>query len=255
MNSQRHPLYATTLPDIDWQRSGKRILLDPAADDLARYQIYRYCSLPEATQLLTRGEWAFAHPGQWPDKYEQHLSRSLFAIGGAFARIVAHVKCLSLDFESNALWRTYAGPAGVLRIGIALQDLVVMLNSADLPATSKLYITRNRYFDERDFQRELKRLKLATIKATANDAMRALAMKRSGFAYENEVRICLVSARKAEPAPIQLVRGMSVEKIKSISIDPYLPAWQAEEIRRLLVERMGVSAKVRQSAFDAQMAD
>ncbi|HEX5756609.1 MAG TPA: DUF2971 domain-containing protein [Arenimonas sp.] len=252
MNDERLPLHGKTLPAIDWRRSGRRIHLDPTADDLAQYQVYRYCSLPEALQLFGRGQWSFAHPTTWPDKYEHHLSRELFGAQGPYAGTQVHVKCLSVEYASHALWRTYAGPIGVLRIGIALQDLVAMLAAAKLPAGSQLYITRVRYLDERNLQREVAKL----VKAGTSDidaTMRALALKRAGFAYENELRICLATPGAGTPDPIRIVSGLKAARVKSVQIDPYLPPWQAEEIRRVLVQHVGDGARVVQSRFDADV--
>lgn len=252
MNDARLPLHGKTLPAIDWRRSGRRIHLDPAADDLAQYQVYRYCSLPEALQLLGRGQWSFAHPTTWPDKYEHHLSRELFGARGPYAGMQVHVKCLSVEYASHALWRTYAGPIGVLRIGIALQDLVAMLAAAKLPVKSQLYITRARYLDERNLQREVAKL----VKGDASNvdaAMRTLSLKRAGFAFENELRLCLMSTDGAAPTPIRTVSGLKAERVKSVQIDPYLPPWQAEEIQRVLAQHVGDGARVVQSRFDADV--
>ncbi len=252
MNPNRLPIHAKALPEIDWRRSGDKLFLDPAADDLASYQVYRYCSLPEALQLLGRGEWSFAHPRTWPDRYEHHVSQQLFAGDGPFAQVAAHVKCMSVEFASNALWRTYAGPVGVLRIGIALQDLVAMLAAANLPASARLYIARSRYLDEPQLRRAVKRLRDAPPKPGAGEAMRALTLKRAGFAYENELRLCLLTSTRSEPASFRILTGLRREKVKSVQIDPYLPAWQAEELCGLLVNGIGLDPRrVRQSRFDA----
>ena len=92
MDDNRLPLHCRSLPAIDWRLSARRIHLDPAADELARYQLYRYCSLPEALQLLGRGQWSFAHPTTWPDKYEHHLSRELFGAQSVSAQVVMTAK-------------------------------------------------------------------------------------------------------------------------------------------------------------------
>lgn len=253
MTPDRLPLHATALPELAWARSGTRVLIDRAADDLARFQVYRYCSIAEALQLITRGEWTFAHPRTWPDKYERHISGELFDGGGPFARSAAYVKCLTLEFSSNALWKTYAGNGGVVRIGIALQDLVAMFDPAKLPAT--LHVARVRYLDERQLQRAVAKLRKESPPATAAQAMRALALKRSGFAYENELRLCLLLRRQAEPPPVHVLRGIRVDRIRSLQFDPYLPAWQADELRRLFQQRLGVKARIGQSRFDADVAD
>lgn len=253
MQDDRRPLIAKSLPTLEWKRCGENVLIDAAADDLARFQVYRYCSLPEALQLFGAGAWTMAHPRLWPDKYEHHVSRSLFDGAGPFANVSAYLKCLSLEFGSNALWRMYAGPVGVVRIGIALQDLVAMLDKAELPSRSKVHIARVRYMDERPMLREVNKLLRDPPKAGGEAAMQALAMKRSGFAYENELRVCLLSPRRSDPPPVQLLRGLKVDRIRSLHLDPYLPAWQAEELRALFETRLGIKAKVAQSAFDAEI--
>lgn len=253
MQDDRRPLIAKALPALQWKRCGENVLIDTAADDLARFQVYRYCSLPEALQLFGDRAWTLAHPRLWPDKYEHHVSRSLFDGAGPFANVSAYLKCLSLEFGSNALWRMYAGAVGVVRIGIALQDLVVMLDKAVLPARSKIHIARVRYMDERPMLREVNRLLREPPKAGAEAAVQALAMKRSGFAYENELRICLISPRRSDPPPVQVLGGLKVDRIRSLHLDPYLPAWQAEALRVLFETRLGINAKVAQSAFDAEV--
>ena len=253
MQDDRRPLIAKSLPALQWKRCGENVLLDAAADDLARFQVYRYCSLPEALQLFGAGAWTMAHARLWPDKYEHHVSRRLFDGDGPFANVSAYLKCLSLEFGSNALWRMYAGPVGVVRIGIALQDLVAMLDRSELPLRSKIHVMRVRYMDERPMLREVNRLLRDPPKAGSELAMQALAMKRSGFAYENELRICLVSPRRSDPPPVQRLRGLKVDRIKSLQIDPYLPPWQADELRALFETRLGIKAKVEQSAFDAEI--
>jgi hypothetical protein len=245
---ERLPLHAQALPELAWARSGTRVQIDRAADDLARFQVYRYCSIAEALQLLARGEWTFAHPRTWPDKYEQHVSRELFDDGGPFARSAAYVKCLTLEFGSNALWKTYAGGGGVVRIGIALQDLVAMFDAARLPAT--LHVARVRYLDERPLQRAVAKLRADPPPPTAAQAMRALTLKRSGFAYENELRLCLLLRRQAVPPAVHVLRGVRTERIRSLQFDPYLPAWQAAELGRMFGQ-LGLRARIGQSRFDA----
>ncbi len=258
MDANRRPLLADALPEIAWRSAARRghLHIDPAIDALASWQVYRYCSLPEALALLGRGELSFAHPRTWPDKYEHHVGQALFAGDGPFAGVAAHVKCMSLEFASHALWRTYAGPAGVVRIGIAFKDLVTTLARA-LPPGTTLYLARARYLDEPDLRRAVRKLRAGRSAAPAAatllaDAMRALSMKRAGFAYENELRVCLLSEGGREPAPHRTLTGLASDRIKSVLIDPYLPAWQAGELRRLLVESIGLPAtRVRQSGFDA----
>ncbi len=258
MDASRHPLHADALPEIAWRSAArrKRVHVDPAIDALASWQVYRYCSLPEALALLGRGEWSFAHPRTWPDRYEHHVGSQLFAGDGPFARVAAHVKCMSLEFASHALWRTYAGPAGVVRIGIVFKDLVTMLARA-LPAKTTLHLARTRYLDERDLRRVVRELRAKrvappTAAALRAEAMRALSLKRAGFAYENELRVCLLSEGARDPAAHRTLTGLASDKVRSVLIDPYLPAWQADEIRRLLVDSIGLpAARVRQSGFDA----
>ena len=251
MNPERHPLHARALPEVVWVASAGGVLLDRAADDLARYQVYRYCSIAEALQLLTRREWAFAHPRTWPDKYESHVSERLFAPGGPFAGVSVHVKCLSFEFGSNALWRTYAGTAGVVRLGYPLQDLVAAFAAATLPYPAKLFVARTRYLDERPLRRAVDALAKAPPKSVAREAMRALTLKRSGFAYENELRLCLLGRPRSAPAPVVVLRDLRIERLRSIQLDPYLPSWQAEELRRMFAPLVGKDTEVRQSGVDA----
>ena len=231
------------------------VYLEKALAGLMQYQVYRYCSIPEALALFSRREWSFAHPAQWPDKYEKGVSSALFDGKGPFAYASAHAKSMSLEFSSNALWKTYAGPAGVLRLGLRLSNLAQMLGEAECDNGIKIYIVRARYVDEDHFAELIAQQRSITLaKNVARYAVPALSLKRAGFSYENELRICAISERQGDPPPHVTIRNVDSSHFTTIQIDPYLSPWQADEIATLFRERLIVSAKVSQSTFDSNVS-
>lgn len=58
---------------------------------------------------------------------------------------------------------------------------------------TKLFLVRTRYLDERNLEWEVRKLSQTPIaKNVSRYAVPALTLKRSGFCYENELRICAV---------------------------------------------------------------
>lgn len=261
MKEDRLPihLHRTNPPAFTWsKRYEKRqlpVYLEAALSGLEKYQVYRYCSIPEALALFCRREWTFAHPTQWPDKYEQGVSRALFEGNAPFAYASAHAKSMSLEFSSNALWKTYAGSAGVLRLGIRLSTLADMLGNAECDSGIKIYVVRARYVDERHFSGLIAQQRSITLaKNVARYAVPALSLKRAGFSYENELRICAISERQGDPPSHLMIRNLDVSRFTTIQIDPYLSSWQASEIAALFHEQLKVGAKVSQSTFDSNVS-
>jgi hypothetical protein len=274
MKPRNLPPTAETLPDITWRPClpaqtrnadgsprppGHPVFIDGAFDDdFAGLQVYRYCSLPEAFELLGGKRWAFTHPSKWPDPYESHVSSRLFGEGGPFAGAGIFAKCLSVDFRSNALWSMYSGRYGVVRIGIRVQDLVSVLSSAivtapDAPARAlkaSFYVSRCRYMEPTDIRRETDRFVQGGSRADTRAAMRVLTMKRDGFQYENEVRIAMLLGRHKSPASAP-VRHLQLHRlpVQSILLDPYLAAHEAPPLENLM-RRLAPRALVRRSGFN-----
>lgn len=252
----RQPLLLRRLDEVCWRRSGRRVWLDAAADDLSGRQVYRYASLAEALLWLKHGCSGFAHPSTWADRYERHVAERLWQADGALSGIEVHLKCLSFEFGSEALWRTYAGSGGVLRLGLPLRELVAELNRVPLPRGTRVMIGRCRYLDERDLQRALQRLS-RDLQAGADPhsiAMQALLLKRSGFAWENELRVALLAPAGEAPTSVRRVEGLRPDRLRSVQIDPYLPRWQADAWIELLSGLCAPGARIRQSGFDAEPA-
>lgn len=262
------PLSATALPAPDWRAcarvrargatgTGHAVFVDAGIDDLAQRQVYRYCSLPEAIEWLSARRWSFVDPARWPDPYERHVTDRLFGDGGRFARLGVYAKCVSLDFGSHALWSMYAGKTGVVRIGIRLQNLVAMLGGAavltegsGVAPAARFFLTRCRYMAAARLARAVGQVARERAPATAESAMRALAMKRDGFRYENEVRIAmLLRAGRGPRAPARtlVLRSLPVE---SVMVDPYLPPHEAAPLVALFAQ-LAPNARVRQSDFNA----
>ncbi len=83
--------------------------------------------------------------------------------------------------------------------------------------------------------------------------MRALAMKRDGFRYENEVRIAmLLRAGRGQRAPARTLALRSVP-VESVLVDPYLAPHEAAPLVALFA-KLAPTARVRQSGFNAAPA-
>jgi hypothetical protein len=251
----RQPLLLRKLDAIVWRRCGRRVWLDAAADELAGRQVYRYASLGEALLWLQHARTALARPATWPDRYERHVAERLWQQPRCMLPDV-YLKCFSFEFSSEALWRTYAGHGGVLRLGIRLRDLVAELNRVSLPRGARVMVGRCRYLDERDLQRALARLQAALADgAPATElGMQALLLKRAGFAWENELRIAVLLPPERQPRAVLEVEGLRVDRLQSVQIDPYLPAWQASAWLPVLAASGLPAGRVGQSGFDAEPA-
>lgn len=273
MKSRTQPLTADSLPEIAWRAcspartrnpdrsprpKGHPVFIDAAFDnDFAGLQVYRYCGLPEAFELLGTKRWAFLHPSKWPDPYESHVSDRLFGRTGPFAGTGVFAKCLSVDFRSNALWSMYGGRNGVVRIGIRVQDLVSVLSSSTVtvpgaegrPLNASFYVSRCRYMEPTDIRRETGRFVKGESRADTRAAMRVLTMKRDGFQYENEVRIAMLLNRQS--AVKNPVRHLHLHRlpVTSILIDPYLRDHEAEPLKQIL-QKLAPKALIRRSGFN-----
>jgi hypothetical protein len=250
----RQPLLQRRLTALEWRRCDRRVWIDAAADDLSGRQVYRYASLGETLLWLRQGRTGLAHPSTWPDRYERHVAARLWQPDGPLTGARAFLKCFSFEFGSEALWRTYAGPGGVLRLGLRLRDLVAELNRLSLPRGAKVMVGRCRYLDERDMRRALEQLR-GQLRAGADPdavAMQALLLKRSGFAWENELRVAALLPADAHPAPVLEVEGLRADRLLSIHIDPYLAGWQAVQWQAVLSRDDGSGPRISQSSFDAE---
>jgi hypothetical protein len=145
---------------------------------------------------------------------------------------------------------------------IALDEAVWRDGTTRLP-DHKIYCGRVRYMATPDLRREVDAFagkpggrEISPLSAPA------LLAKRDAFQFENEVRTALMmpSGRRSL-ATDALKKLIAVAKSKRISraveqilLDPYLPAWQANEqctAWKLLTRRLGLRCAVRQSRFDA----
>jgi hypothetical protein len=244
------PIFGEHLPDVHWIRQGQ-VYIDPLLDPHLKRCVYRYTSIPEAISLLVDGRWSFVRPNSWPDKYEQHIGNTLFGRGGPFSNVAAYVKCFSLEYSSEAMWRTYATTAGLVRLGIRLDKLISDLANAKWPETAKLYVGRARYMKQSSVRKEVTKLMVASPKEVSALAMRALLMKRAGFSYENEIRFCFVSKSKSGLPNVRDVSGLKPENIAGMLLDPYIQKWQADQFRMLFKRSLSVPFKVSQSVFDS----
>ncbi len=246
----RSPLYAPLPDDIGWQKFGNRLYVEPDLFGDECSKVYRYCTLAEAFMLVRSGCWSLSRPTAWPDIYEKHVAKELFAEQAAFAAMPGFVKCVSFEYSSEAMWRTYSTSGGLVRLSWRLRDLLLQLDAADWGVEGKIYVGRVRYMDARDIRQEVSDFKeVLDEEKKSRHAMRALMMKRAGFAFENELRICLFPSTPPKESFIT-VRGFSAADIRGVLIDPYLSPWQANEIEQVFKSALHLECMVEQSCFD-----
>lgn len=254
IKEDRFPVRSECLTTIRWASHGKRVRLDPAIEPMRGYSVYRYASIAEAL-LMCDGKITFLPPHRWPDKYESFLSEELFGEEAPFRKARPYVKCFSVEYSSEAMWRTYSGPGGLVRVGIRLGDLIDGLEQATWPCDAKVYVGRVRYMDPPIIRKSVDRLLKAAPKPTMNNAMPALLMKRSGFIFENEIRIAGFPANRSDQPTVLTVHDFPVSAFNRILLDPYLPQWQTDVLTKLFEEKTNARIPVERSSFDAHPRD
>lgn len=247
----RRHLHSKVCPRISWKQAYENIYVDPELDVLQNYSVYRYASIAEALALC-RGIITLSSPLSWPDKYESLVLGNLFSVGAPFSKAVPYVKCFSVEYSSEAMWRVYSGAGGLARVGLKLPSLLEGLSQSTWPSKGKVYVGRVRYMDAPQLRSEVDAIATRTPKpkATMNNAMPALLMKRAGFSFENEIRVAFLPPTSSELGQNASVREFPTNRITKILLDPYLPKWQTDEIRSLFVDHLKVPFGVYRSAFD-----
>lgn len=246
----RSPIFSDSIPQINWREESKNLYVDPGLDQISHYSVYRYCSVAEAL-LMCGGNISFATPKKWPDKYENHLVERLFSKSAPFSKAVPFVKCFSIEYSSEAMWRIYTGPGGLVRFGIKISELVEALKECKKPFAAKMYIGRVRYMDPAKMRSELDLIVKNKPKAVMANAMPALLMKRSGFSFENELRVAMLPASRTIKHQVVTLSEFPFAKINRLLIDPYLPEWQAGQLISVFKDQLRVPFKVGRSTFDS----
>jgi hypothetical protein len=234
---------------LRWIDVGKRVRLDELIAPYTEAKVYRYCTLAEALMLLREGLWAFLKPTSWPDVYERHVGTELFGDSAVFEKLPGYIKCVSLEYSSEAMWRTYSSTGGLVRLSWKLSDLIDVLNTASFDGEGKVYVGVARYVSAPVIRAEVGRIKKTGTKVASQQAMRVLMMKRFGFASENEIRICFFPGDALKPLT-RTATFSGPTKVDRMLIDPYLVPWQANELVKLFRDELRVPFSVTQSQFD-----
>jgi hypothetical protein len=264
MSSRPQPVQRSKFETIKWlpRQKKSRLILDPELESLyeRNVTVYRYASLTEALSLFDQGSWQFKRPSAWRDPYEQHVGSRLFDKSGPFSKIDAFAKCFSLEFQSEAMWRLYAQPEGLVRLSFCLRDVLHAVEQATHPngATPKVYVGRARYMTPPALRRAVDELVIGKPKMVSRLAMPAVLMKRDGFMFENEIRVCFsAGSLTTDPRTDNLrvnttrtVSGLSKEIVTHVLLDPYASKPVAASWTRLLKESCGLACDVTQSKFD-----
>lgn len=254
IKEDRFPLRSNRLDAIPWTTQGERVRIDPAIEQICNYAVYRYASIAEAL-LMCEGKITFAPPHLWPDKYESFLAKQLFGERAPFAKAHPYLKCFSVEYSSEAMWRIYSGSGGLVRVGIPLKSLIGGLEQATWPSKAKIYVGRVRYMEPPAIRKSVDQIVKAAPKPTMNNAMPALLMKRSGFIFENEIRVATFPGVQADRAGVFTARDFPVDTISRILVDPYLPKWQADALISLFKKKVPSGIRVERSSFDSHPVD
>lgn len=186
---------------VAWeQERGTSLHVDPELKG-RHGTIYRYVTPLEADALLRARRWRFDHPTTWSDKYEAYIADHLFdqrktaesPLGGAapFNALAIYAKCFTLHYASEALWRLNKSK---IRLTFTLGGLIRSLATArcdDGSPAPSIYIGRARYMDPWTIRDAIQDLRLQDPKKVSGMAVPALLMKRVGFHFENEIRVCV----------------------------------------------------------------
>lgn len=242
---QRIPLFEEQSPKLSWSRQSKRVYIDQELVGLENKHVYRYCSIPEAVKFLTRSSWSFSHPAQWRDKYESRLTKHLFMPGGPYAKYSVFAKCFSLEYGSDALWRLNSSNLGLLRLSFPLSSLLLALDEST-SADTTAFVCRARYMRPKHFRAAL--LAAAAGPLSRASAASALSMKREGFYYENEIRVCAFSSAHAH-VKYKDFSGFRPLPGTSVLLDPAIEKWQSNEITSFL-NGLGIKCPISRSTFN-----
>lgn len=238
----------TQIPETD-------VYLDPELREGVG-RVYRYVTpTPEAISLLDSRRMRFDHPTVWSDKYESYIADHLFdgektkdsSLGGnaPFDGFAIYAKCMTYHYASEAMWRL--NPDKV-RLSFSLKKFLQLLSTArrvDGGPVPKIYVCRARYMEPRKIRQAIKELRLAETKTVSRYLVPALLMKRVGFHFENEVRICIVHPRATKRDFLEL--EFDDHGIEELMINPYADKHAVTRLKKTF-EHCGV--KVKQSAFD-----
>ncbi|MDM0076926.1 hypothetical protein QTH90_21130 [Variovorax sp. J2P1-59] len=219
-------------PEIAWgpPLDGTSIYVDPEIKG-SMGRVYRYVTPDlEAAALVDHHRMRFDHPTAWTDKYETYIADNLFgevtpgdpplAGGAPFEGMAIYAKCVTYHYASEALWRLNLGK---VRLAFDFGELVKLLKTAkreDGLPMPKIYIGRARYMEGPKIRQELLRLRTEPQEKVSRLAVPALLMKRVGFHFENEIRICIVCP-PGEPVTKFLELKLAGNGLKELMINPY----------------------------------
>lgn len=158
MGYKPNPLLSETLVPIEWDESSKELMIDPELQGDAL--VYRYCTIAEALLLIRHGKMAFAHPTAWKDKFEHEVQSKIFGKSGRFAHQLPLMKCFSLEWMSEPMWRIYASNGGLVRVKFHLREVLDVLSAASwkidtVRVSHKLYCGRARYMSSAALRSEV----------------------------------------------------------------------------------------------------
>lgn len=248
MSDQRERFVAAQ--DIKWIKVADNVRVEKALLDSTDIY-YRYASLPEAIQLVSKGAISFSDPRVWPDKYERYGMASLFDSDGVFSDISVFAKCFSGSSSSEALWRIYGAEEPVVRYGYSLTDLIDQLMSASSSRLSNIYVAKVQYVSPPEVQRVIN--DAGSGRAVSSRAAKALFYKRKAFDHESELRVVLTRKNDGKNSASMQLKGFDRDLITRILIDPYIPEWQSKVLIELFKKSLGFNGRVGRSRFDEDL--
>lgn len=199
-----------------------------------RYQfrtIYKYMTIETFINSLENKSWRFWEPRKWADKFESRFYCAnydrLDVEQESIQRVYA--TCLTLNKNSEAAWKVYAGKEGMQAHCVQLELDSVKLLEQLFKSDCKIYERRMDYKDESFIMsiHETNNKHHAEYFGDfdLNSFLNLLALKREAYTYENEIRYFAIeqnpedrSRGKMNPYYRELQMRWN-EVIKSIRVD------------------------------------
>jgi hypothetical protein len=233
-------------PDLAWvQRDHGRIHIDSLLLDHLNRSIYRYATEQETETLVNHDEWWFDRPTCWKDKYEQHIASRLFGAGGVFDDMGVYAKCFTFEYTSEPMWRLNKDR---IRLAFTVGKLIDTLSVAtgiDGGQLPKLYIGRARYMGPTKIRSAIDGMGANRPQFKSRLAAASLLMKRIGFHYENEIRMCFIFEPRTLRSDYLKIRIKA--PVNAMLVDPYM---EANKFPAILGKYRALGYMIDQSKFD-----
>ena len=196
---------------------------------------------------MTTGDWYFAHPSEWEDPFESHLTNAQSA--HMFAQ------CWCRNPVSDAMWRIYSKDYLGVRIAVVESKLLRGLDEATELSGCRYRFGRVKYVSETAYPHEVNKIAASlTARASRNRASQHLFLKRSPFSHEAESRIVLFDKRRPDSSGRRgrFLRMNAMTLIESIYMDPRAPTELATALGLMFRHKLKFQGRIAQSSLYTQ---